>query len=464
LSPKSALSNLPDRNPFFTGREELLAQLQEALTDRGRVALSGLGGVGKSQTAVEYAHRHLDEYAYTLWAPADSHESIVSSYAAIASLLKLPEAGAQDQTLAVGAVQRWLGSREGWLLILDNSDDLAMTRQFIPAEKNGDVLLTTQTRATGTVARLVEIQEMGTEEGALFLLRRAKYITEAAALDAAAETDQAKAKEISAQLDGLPLALDQAGAYIEETGCGLSGYLELYLDYAPELLRRRGALASDHPDPVASTWVLSFEKIKQANPAAAEILDFCAFLYPDIIPEEVFREGAPELGPLMATMASNVLAWNDAISEILKYSLLRRDSNARSLEIHRLVQAVLKQGMDEGTQRLWAERAVRAVNRAFPFVEVSTWIICERLLSQAQACAELINKWSLEFSEAARLLDQAGFYLYTRGRYADAEPLHERALAIKENVLGLEDPIVIPSERPIHESGALFPAGAGNLG
>ena len=356
---KVARSNLPDRNFFFTGREQVLAQLRNALVAQGCAAMSGLGGVGKTQAAVEYTHRHFDDYVYTLWATAHSHEALVSSYAMLAGLLKLPEAGAQDQTLAVGAVQRWLSSHERWLLVLDNADDLGMVRAFIPAGKNGHVLLTTRAQAVGAVARLVEIQEMGIEEGALFVLRRAKYIAEDAPLDAAAEADQAKAKEISAQLDGLPLALGQAGAYIEETGCGLSDYLDLYRSHALELLRRRGALTSDHSDPVATTWALSFENIEKANPAAAELLRFCAFLHPDGIPEEVFRQGASVLGSL----GSEALAWNDVLSEILKYSLLRRDSKARTLEIHRLVQTVLKQAMDQATQRLWAKRAVRAVNR-----------------------------------------------------------------------------------------------------
>ena len=271
LTEIARISNIPDRNPFFTGRERVLAELQEALAARGRSALSGLGGVGKTQTAVEYAYRHLDEYVYVLWATADSHESLVSSYATIASHLKLPEAGAQDQAEAVEAVKRWLGSNQGWLLILDNADDIVMARAFLPPEKKGHVILTTRTQAAGAIARRVEIQEMGTEEGALFLLLRANYITEDALLDAATEADQAVAKEITAQLDGLPLALDQAGSYIEETGCGLSGYLELYRSHALELLRRRGALSSDHPDPVATTWALSFENIEKASPTAARL-------------------------------------------------------------------------------------------------------------------------------------------------------------------------------------------------
>jgi SEFIR domain len=358
----AAISNFPDRSPFFTGRAGVLLAVHKALAEHGRVALSGLGGVGKTQTAVEYGHRHVQEYNYVFWAIADSREALASSYLTVARLLNLPEVGAQDQTLAADAVKRWLASHHGWLIILDNADDLVMARAFIPPGKNGHVLLTTRARAAGAVPRLVEIQEMGTEEGALFLLRRSKYITPNALFEAAEPTDRARAKEIAMQLDGLPLALDQAAAYIEETGCGLSGYLDLYRKHAPELLRRRGVLASDHPEPVASTWVLSFENIEKANPAAAEVLRCCAFLDPpDGIPEEVFREGAPELGPTLGAVASDTLAWNDALSEILKYSLLRRDPNASTLEIHRLVQAVLKQGMDVATQCLWAERALRAL-------------------------------------------------------------------------------------------------------
>jgi SEFIR domain len=282
------LSNLPERNLFFTGREDVLAQLQEALAAQSRVALSGLGGVGKTQTAFEYAHRHLEEYTHVFWASADSWEALASGYAAIAGLLKLPGADAQDQTLAVQAVKRWLASRQGWLLLLDNADDLGAAREFLPTGKNGHALLTTRARAIGALARLVEVQEMRPEQGALFLLRRAKYVRADALLEAAAEADRAGAKAIAMQLGGLPLALDQAGAYLEETGCGLSGYLDLYRSHALELLRRRGGLMSDQP-PVATTWALSFEKIEKANAAGcAELLKLCAFLHPDAIPEEVF--------------------------------------------------------------------------------------------------------------------------------------------------------------------------------
>ena len=156
----------------------------------------------------------------------------------------------------------------------------------------------------------------------------------------------------------------------------------------------------------------------------------------------MLSEGATELGPVLGPVGSDAFALNGAIAEILKYSLLRRDPKARTLEIHRLVQAVLQQAMDEVTQRLWAERAVRAVGRAFPSREFSTWAVCERLLPQAQACAELIVEWGFEFAEAARLLKEAGFYLFQRSRYTEARPLCEQAVAIWERALGPEHPDV----------------------
>jgi tetratricopeptide (TPR) repeat protein len=444
--PHSApISNIPDPNPFFTGRERVLEQLQEALAQQGRAVLSGLGGVGKTQTAIEYAHRHLYEYGYSFWVTAASREALISGYVMVAGSLKLSEAGAPNQTLAVNAVKRWLSSREDWLLILDNADDIAMAREFIPSGKNGHVLLTTRATAVGLIAQRVEIEEMAPQEGALLLLRRAKCVSEDAPLEPAEEDDWAQAKEIAAQLDGLPLALDQAGSYIEETGCGLSDYLSLYRNHAPELLRRRGMVVFDYPESVATTWALSFEKIEKANPAGGELLRFSAFVHPDGIPEEVLSKGAPELGPVLGPVGSNAFGLNSSILEILKYSLLRRDPNAHILKIHRLVQTVLKQAMDELTRRLWAERAVRAVNRTFPKVEFSTWALCDRLLPQAKACAELINQWGFKFPEASRLLNAAGVYLSERGHYADAAPFYERALSIRETTLSPEDPDVAKS-------------------
>ena len=157
-------------------------------------------------------------------------------FAALARLLNLPEKDEKDQALAVAAVKRWLEANGGWLLIVDNASDLAAVRGFIPQSAKGHVLLTTQAQATGDIQ--ARIGDMLPEDGALLLLRRAKVIKADAPLTAAADAARDTAMHISKELGGLPLALDQAGAYIEETGCGLASYLDLYR-------QRRGGAAQE---------------------------------------------------------------------------------------------------------------------------------------------------------------------------------------------------------------------------
>jgi tetratricopeptide (TPR) repeat protein len=244
--------------------------------------------------------------------------------------------------------------------------------------------------------------------------------------------------QISTELGGLPLALDQAGAYVEETGCGLASYLDLYLQRRAELLKRRGGFTPPHPESVATTFALSLEKVASASGAAADLLCLCAFLHPDAIPEEIFTEGAAELGGNLSPVAADPLKLNAAFAETLKFSLLRRDGGAKTLGIHRLVRAVIQDGLTEQEKRQWAERAVRAVSQAFPSPEFANWAQCERLVPQALACASLIEAYGFEFEEATRLLNQAGFYLYGRARFSNAQPLYQRALAIWEKALGPE--------------------------
>jgi len=193
-------------------------------------------------------------------------------------------------------VKRWLAALSRWLLILDNVEDLQVIGDFLPLTVKGQVLLTARAQATGSIAHLVEVEVMEPEEGVLFLLRRAKLIEQDALPDTASYTDWAQARAITQAMGGLPLALDQAGAYIEETKCRLAEYLALYQTQGSALLRERGSLASDHPKAVVGTFLLSFEKVQQANPAAAYLLRLCSFLHPDAIPEAILMEGAAEQG------------------------------------------------------------------------------------------------------------------------------------------------------------------------
>jgi tetratricopeptide (TPR) repeat protein len=195
---------------------------------------------------------------------------------------------------------------------------------------------------------------------------------------------------------------------------------------------------------VSVTFSLAFKKVAEASAAAADLVRVCAFLAPDAIPEEIFREGAAELGENLAKVKTPV-PFARVLKEAGRHSLIDRNPQSKTLDIHRLVQAVVRDGMEEAEQRQWAERAVRAVNRSSPDVEFSSWPQCERVLPHAQACASLVDEFGFEFAEAVRLFNQAGFYLGERARYAEAEPLFQRALGIREKTLGPEHPDVAES-------------------
>src|SRR5262249_13684412 len=139
-------------------------------------AISGLGGIGKTQTALEYAYRYGNDYQYLFWIKAATREELVADLVAIAARLNLPQKDAQDQHIALQAVNHWLETHSGWLLIFDNADDLALLRPYLPASPQGHILPTTRASAMSGMAQKVELHTMDLQEGALFLLRRADLL------------------------------------------------------------------------------------------------------------------------------------------------------------------------------------------------------------------------------------------------------------------------------------------------
>ncbi|HET8843576.1 MAG TPA: helix-turn-helix domain-containing protein, partial [Ktedonobacteraceae bacterium] len=298
------------RNPFFTGRTSILDQLYTLLhtnqTGAAGCALSGLGGMGKTQIAIEYAFRQRDSYQTILWFNAETREVFSAEVANLARQLKLLGPEEQDSHYAYAAISRWLELQENCLLILDNVEDVALIETLLPANFRGHILLTTRRQAPGLLVQRLDIDELSMGEGALFLLQRARFLALGMGSDAVAETTFQQAKAICTLLGGLPLALDQAGAYIEETGCSLLDYLEHFQVSRSRLLLRRGQSGGTHPEAISTTVALCLEKIASEQPAALELLRCCVWLTPDAIPEELFTRGAPDLGPLLAPLADDV--------------------------------------------------------------------------------------------------------------------------------------------------------------
>jgi tetratricopeptide (TPR) repeat protein len=189
-------------------------------------------------------------------------------------------------------------------------------------------------------------------------------------------------------------------------------------------------------DTIAGDFAISLTEIE--NPAAADILRISAFLFPENIPEEILKEGIKNLGGHFEHIAEDPSAIDKALHDACQTGFLRHKASRKIFMMNPSIQTFLRQGMSE--QRQWAEQAVRAVNNVFPEVEFENWSQCQRLQRNAQTCADLIIEWEFMFNEAAHLLSASGTYLHEKGQYAHARPLYERALAIREHLLGKTHP------------------------
>jgi len=433
------------QNQFFIGREIYIEKLHEALKSDGAAALSqlqaisGYGGIGKTETAIKYADRYKDEYKDVFWVNADSTESLISSYVNIAGLLNLSVKNNKEQDLIVDAVKHWLETDSGWLLIFDNADNPNLVKDFIPLRPKGHIILTSRAQIFSNLGIMdpIKMDEMSADESKEFLLIRTgrnNHQLEQIEIDAI--------EQLGEKLDHFPLALEQAGAYIHEKSSSFNDYLISYRKRGIELLEK--TTLDRYQKTVATTWSLNFEQVEQTSNAAIDLLYVSAFLNPYSIPLELIAQGANELGPVLceslADVESNPLALDEVLDPLKKYSLINRDPVSPTYSIHRMVQAVLKDRMDNDTQRKWAERTVKAVDKAFPEVKFKTWNICEAMIPHAKTCLELIEKSNFEFQEAARLLNKAGNYLKARALYGEAELFLEQALGVRKKVLEEDNP------------------------
>jgi len=438
------------RNPTFTGRERTLAELAADL-GRGAAAvtqtLQGGGGVGKTALAVEYAYRHRSWFDTVWWVRAGEPTSLVGDYTDLAAALSLPQAGEADQRLAAVAVRGWLDAHDRWLLVLDNADapdtptglpaPLARLVDLIPQVLHGQVLVTSRDASWEGHAGLAELEVFTPGEAVAFLLARV------------GSTDQVAAAQIGELLGLLPLALEQAGAYMRETRLSLAGYLDRLRRFPTMTMTKGRPRDRDPRDTVATTWQLSLERVRP-TPGAVALLEVCAFLDPEEIPRELFGRHLDPPAADLAVLAEDPFALDDAVAALRRLGLVKADE--QSLTVHRLLQQVVGNPLDPATKAARVGVAVRLLDLALPFgghVDPGLWPACAQLLPHALAATEHAEQIGVEPLATASLLESAASYLHGRARYPDARPLFERALAIREARLGPDHPDTAASRRQL---------------
>ena len=432
--PPGKISNFPQpHNRNFTGRESLLNDLHEALASGKYAAftqtqaITGLGGVGKTQLALEYAYRHKGDYNILWWVRSEEPATLGDDYRELAAELNLPPI--EDPREVVKAVRTWLEQNGDWLLVFDNAQRFVDLKDYLPKASGGHVIITSRNQSWGNVAEMLSVDVFTPKESVEFLRKRT------------GQKDDEAAKALAEALGNLPLALEQAGAYIKETGITTAAYLTLFQKRHEELLDR--CKPSEYPDTVATTWDLSFKKAREEVPVSSDLLNLSSFLAPDEIPKSLLVEGSEHLPEPLASAVSDEILLNDAIAALKRYSLLSVTDDA--LSIHRLVQAVTRDRLkEEGEEKTWAGAAVRLVNGAFPAesYDIRNWPTCSLQLPHALASAKYAEELNVAPETASGLLNNVGPYLIQRAEFYEAKSIWERALKIKEKSYGPDHPDV----------------------
>jgi len=431
----------PRFNRLFTGRRETLDRLHAALKAGPAAlvadpqAITGLGGIGKTQTAIAYIYEHWREYDHVFWVGAETPDTLTEGLAGLAEELQLPGAAHATTKQALARMNDWFRTHSGWLLVLDNADDLPTLAPHFPPSHTGHLIFTTRASNTVKWAAPVPLVKFGQEEGALLLLRRAGILGAGQILDGASADVVQAAEALCRELDGLPLALNQAGAYLAETQCGVAEYHRLYREAGLCLLD--STTDPEHAS-VTVTFTLALAQIAHRNPygrAAVEMVRLAAFLSPDAIAEVIFLAHPFDRRGFDASLDAASF-YEVVCATVSGYSLATRSPENRTIALHRLVQKVTRDAMDGEEQRLWERRTVLAVAAATPDFEYDDWALCDLLLPQWRLCAQIIQDRHIETEEAAYLLYQSGRYLRARALFDEAHVHLQQAVAMAERVHG----------------------------
>jgi hypothetical protein len=404
---------LVPRPVFLAGREDLLADLDARLAVGDAqgpriVALSGLGGVGKTSVAVEYAHRHLTEVGLAWQFAAEDRAVLRAEFGELAALLSDRDVfDARDPVAVVHGVLA--AYPRDWLLMFDNAPDPALVAPFVPPAGRGRVLITSRDPFWAS-GQAFEVPVLDPDVAAGFLINRA------------GDPDGQTARELAVELGGLPLALEQAAAYMQATGDALVRYLASFRQRRPDMLGRGEPTA--YGKTVATTWSLAFERLESSAPGAAGLLRVLAFCAPEAIPLRLLLQPCPglawqfgqEVGPVLTPLLEDRLAARDAIGALRRFSLVTHAADG-AVSVHRLVQAVTADQMPAELADQWRQAAAALIEAAIPDDTdlPGTWLVCAALLPHAQAALDLT-------SSGMRRIAQ---YLGHRGSYPAARDLSQ---------------------------------------
>ena len=435
---------VPQRIKNFTGRDGVLTWLRDTVSSQITVvlphALQGMGGVGKTALAIEYAHRYRSEYDLVWWIPADQPALVRASLAGLASRLMLPSAigkGIEGAAAAALEALRLGDPYDRWLLIFDNADQPDELNDIIPRGP-GDVLITSRNPRWEVAATKLEVDVFARAESIEFLKKRIPN-----------GLSDSEANALAQELGDLPLALEQAGACQAETGMAVDTYLRLLKEEVAKILGMGKPL--EYPLSMTATWRVSVSEMTTRLPEAVVLLRTCAFFGPEPIPLRVFQHGTPGVETQISQLTENPILLSEAIRELARFALVRIES--RAISVHRLVQALLRDDLDENAreQYLHDVHLILAASSPKDPDNSATWPRYAELV--AHVTSQITDLPSCKILAVRDSALQTVRYLYRSGAQESSRSLAERLIAQWTKDSGPDEPVVIDAQR--HRGNAL---------
>jgi len=413
---------VPARNAAFTGREGLLRQIHDALGSGDRVAvraLRGMGGVGKTQIAIEYVHRHAAEYQIVWWLNAENATLLGEQFAALGAALNCAQAG-MPLPLMRQTVHNELRQHGSWLLVFDNAVDPEDITDWLPGG-SGHVLITSRTRTWRQVAVPLDVSVLSRAESVTLLGEWVGGLQET------------EARLVAEAVGDLPLALAQAAGFMADSGMPVAEYLSLLNERTPEVLDE--GRPTSYPLSLAAVTKIAYDLLRDQDPAAADLAAICAFLAPEPIPADWFTAAASELSAPLRESAADRLAWRQLLARLTQSALARVDPDG--LVMHRLTQAILRGHLsraEDATFRGLAETVVAASGPGDPSLP-SRWPAWARVLPHLL----VLDPAGSDNSQLRKIAGDAVWYLSRRGDALAAHDLAGRLYELWRDLFGPDD-------------------------